>query len=246
VSPSQISIFNEIASNINYKYLTELINLKNTCEINKSNIPNIVKNYIFSVTMFDQNVLEKYNIKIKIVPVNSSYKCYEAISFPHTSLKDLIFEKWNDFDTWEEAQLRKNLSSIYLFVPIIKHKEKGVYNCFENWYIGEICVWKVGDQELKLIGEEWGIAKAIIEGGVKLTKEKFGKGYRMKNNLLKQSDTNYIHIRPHGINSFDIDKPYFQYTNNTIEITKQSFWLNKKFINNLLKRYRWIMNSKEE
>jgi DNA mismatch repair protein MutH len=246
MSPSVISIFNEIAVRLNNKYLVDLIDCLNINEKDKSNVSNLVKGYLAATTMYDQNVLNKYNIKIKFIPVNSDYKCFEAMSFPHMSLKDLIFEKWTDFDIWEEAQLRKTLNTIFLIIPIIKNKEKGLYNSFEKWRIGEICVWKVGKQELKLIGEEWEMAKAIIERGVQLTKERFGKGYRMKNNLLKQSDTNYIHIRPHGINSFDIDKPYFQYTNYTIEITKQSFWLNKKFINNLLKRYRWIMNSEEE
>ena len=158
----------------------------------------------------------------------------------------MLFEKWTESDTWEEAQLKKTLKSTFLIIPIIKHKERGRYNSADKWLIGEICVWKVGEIELKLIGEEWEKAKHIVEEGVTLTREKFGKGYRMKNNLLKQSKTIYIHIRPHGINSFDIDKPFFEYTNQIVKITKQSFWLNKFFLNNLLTKYRWIMNSKEE
>lgn len=246
MSTSEISIFNEIAFKINNKYLIELNIDASLNEKEISNVPKLVKDYLDDYTMYNQFVLNKYNIKIKFIPVNSDYKCYEAMSFPHMSLKDLLFEKWTDCGIWEEAQLKKILKSTFLIIPIIKHKERGRYNSADKWLIGEICVWKVGELELKLIGEEWEKAKHIVEDGVTLTREKFGKGYRMKNNLLKQSKTNYIHIRPHGINSFDIDKPYFDYTNQNVKITKQSFWLNKFFLNNLLIKYRWKMNLKEE
>ena len=246
MSTSEISIFNEIAFKINNKYLIDLNIYASLNQKEISNVPKLVKAYLDGYTMYNQIVLNKYNIKIKLIPVNSDYKCFEAMSFPHMTLKDLLFEKWTDCDTWEEAQLKKTLKSTFLIIPIIKHKERGRYNSADKWLIGEICVWKVGEIELKLIGEEWEKAKHIVEEGVTMTREKFGKGYRMKNNLLKQSKTNYIHIRPHGINSFDIDKPFFEYTNQNVKITKQSFWLNKFFLNNLLTKYRWIMNSKEE
>jgi DNA mismatch repair protein MutH len=246
MSASEIAIFNDIAMNLNNKYLIDLIRDTSLNEKDKSNVSKLVKDYLATCTLYDHNILSKYNINIKFIPVNSDYKCFEAMSFPHMSLKDLLFEKWTNFDKWEEAQLKKILRSTFLIIPIIKHKERGRFNSADKWLIGEICVWKVGKDELKLIGEEWETAKYIVEKGVNLTREKFGKGYRMTNNLLKQSKTNYIHIRPHGINSFDIDKPYFEYTNQNIKITKQSFWLNKIFINNLLRKYRWIMNSKEE
>ena len=53
------------------------------------------------------------------------------------------------------------------------------------------------------------------------------KGTRQENNLLKSSDTEIIHIRPHAKNSKDIDKPYFEFSKT--RISWQSFWLNKSF-----------------
>jgi hypothetical protein len=246
MSSSDIYIFNEIAKSINNKNIFELIDFTIQNEKDKSNISKLIKYYLSNYTMFDQNVLNKYNIKIKVVPVNSDYKCFEAISFPSKSLRDLIFEKWTTFDKWEEAYLRKTLNSTFLIIPIIKNKEKGKYNNANEWKFGEICVWKADQHELNSIGEEWELAKSIVEKGVELIREIFGKGYRIKNNLLKQSETKFIHLRPHGINSFDIDKPYFQHTNYTIELPKQSFWLNKMFVNQILIKYRWKTNSKEE
>ena len=59
-------------------------------------------------------------------------------------------------------------------------------------------------------------------------------------------ETNFIHLRPHGKNSYDYDLEYLEYTKGNIEITKQSFWLNKKYINLLLKDYKWKINLKGE
>ena len=61
----------------------------------------------------------------------------------------------------------------------------------------------------------------------KITKNR--KGYILENNLPNESNTNYIHLRPHGRNSDDIDKSLTD-----IEITKQCFWLNKKLIQKII------------
>ena len=115
-----------------------------------------------------------------------------------------------------------------------------------NWRIGDFSLWQPNDSELKLIGTEWNKTKNIIKQGVKLKSMKYGNSFRTYNNLPKQSETNFIHLRPHAKNSFDYDLPFLRYTNGEIEITKQSFWLNKKYVNNLLKIYKWKMILKEE
>ena len=56
-----------------------------------------------------------------------------------------------------------------------------------------------------------------------------------KNNLLKTSKTNYIHIRPHAQDSNDIDIGYYQHSKNKIKISWQSFWFNKDYIEKILK-----------
>lgn len=77
-------------------------------------------------------------------------------------------------------------------------------------------------------------AKDIILNGVKVNNVKYGKGTRQVNNLLKSSDTEIIHIRPHAKNSKDIDKPYFEFSK--INISWQSFWLNKSFTEKIINK----------
>jgi hypothetical protein len=67
---------------------------------------------------------------------------------------------------------------------------------------------------------------------------------KYNNNLPKMSVTKFIHLRPHGKNSFDFDKSYLEHRG--VEISKQSYWLNKTYINTLLSNYRWKTNSRVE
>jgi len=239
-------IINEIYNLLNQKRIKDIIDLETDNIYNKSAVSLIVKRYITSNSLYDLNVLKDYNINIKFISVNPAYKCYEAMSFSNTSLYDVLFEEWDSLDDLERAGLRKQLSNNYLFIPIIKNKVKGVFNNYYDWKIGDLSYWTPDINELYLIGKEWNEVKNVIREGVKLERVKYGNNYRTINNLPKQSETLFIHLRPHAKNSFDYDLRYREYTDGKIEITKQSFWLNKKFINLLLDKYKWKTNLKEE
>lgn len=238
-------IINEIYNLIGNKTIKDIINLETDNIYNKSAVSVIIKKYIDNNSFYSLSVLNDYNIMVKFIPVDENYRCYEAMSFASVSLYNIIFEKWHCQDSLEIATLKNQLKANYLFIPIVKIKTKGIYNNYNEWKIGDFSFWEPTDNELDLIGKEWIIAKNIIKEGVKLKRVKHGKNYRTSNNLPKQSETLYIHLRPHAKNSFDYDIPYREYTNGKIEITKQSFWLNKKFINRLLDKYKWKTNLKE-
>jgi DNA mismatch repair endonuclease MutH len=184
--------------------------------------------------------LEENGIQIKTIPVNTKNKVWEAMSFPKFSLIDLLSEEWevNDDDT-EEAIFKKIISNGFIFIPIIKEKEKSEsgkpkFKSWKTWKVGKSFYWKADDKEIQIIQNEWNEAKKIVQNGVKVKDVKHGDGYRQENNLLKSTKTKMIHIRPHGKDSKDIDKPYFKHK--SIKITWQSFWLNKSYINQILKR----------
>ncbi|WP_237276628.1 MutH/Sau3AI family endonuclease [Tenacibaculum ovolyticum] len=183
--------------------------------------------------------LEENGITIKTIPVNKENKPWEAMSFPKFSLVDLIEEEWNGEN---EADFKNIINQGYIFIPLIKEKEKWIkkgkskyrYKTWETWEIGKSVFWKANKDELSIINKEWQKAKGIVEDGVKVNKVKYGKGTRQKNNLLKSSDTEIIHIRPHAKNSKDIDKPFFEFSN--IKISWQSFWLNKSFTEKIISK----------
>ena len=239
-------IMNELSLILCKKKIKDIIASEVLLNSGKSSVTLIVKTFLSENSIFNIQVLNDYNLTLKFVSVNEEYKCHESISFPHVSLRNVLFEEWESKDELLEPSLLKNLKKIYIFIPIIKSKSKGRYNDWLDWEIGVLSFWSPNSKEIKAIGEEWNKARGIIKKGVILTTEKYGMGKRVRNNLLKQSESNFIHLRPHGKNALDYDRPYREYTNGKIEITKQSFWLNKKYVNYLLKEYKWKMSLKEE
>lgn len=183
--------------------------------------------------------LEENGITIKTIPVNKDNKPWEAMSFPKFSLIDLIAEEWSGEN---EAEFKNIITQGYIFIPVIKEKEKYIvngksklrYKNWKTWEIGKAVFWKVNEAELSIIKKEWVKAKKIVQTGVKVKDVKFGKGTRQENNLLKSSDTEIVHIRPHANNSKDIDKPYFEFSK--INISWQSFWLNKSFTEKIINK----------
>jgi DNA mismatch repair protein MutH len=239
-------IINDLYNLIGNRTIKDIINLETDNIYNKSAVSVILKKYINNNSFYNIDVFKEYNTIVKFISVDVNYNSFEAMSFSSSSLYNILFEEWDSEEDLEIASLRNHLNSNFLFIPVIKTKTKGVYNNYYNWKIGDFSFWRPMENELNLIGEEWHNVKNIILEGVQLKKVKYGKSFRISNNLPKQSETNFIHLRPHAKNSFDYDVPYSKYTNGNIEITKQSFWLNKKFINLLLDKYKWKTSLKEE
>jgi DNA mismatch repair protein MutH len=183
--------------------------------------------------------LEENGISIKTIPVSKTNKPWEAMSFPRYSLVDLIEEEW---DGEHEADFKSIINQGFIFIPVIKEKEKYNvdgkskyrYKNWKTWEIGKSVYWHPNKLELSAIKKEWEKAKDIVLNGVEVNNVKYGKGTRQINNLLKSSDTEIIHIRPHAKNSKDIDKPYFEFSK--IKISWQSFWLNKSFTEKIINK----------
>ena len=184
--------------------------------------------------------IDLLNIAIKTVPVNDGLKPWESMSFPKFSLHEILEENWeNNNDENEsdnESIFRSYVDRPFIFIPVIKNKfkegSKYKFENWQNWRVGRPIYWRPSKEQLEAIKTEWEMAKEIINSGVKVSKVKHGKGYRQENNLLKASNTNYIHIRPHGRDANDLDKPFKQKTG--IEMCWQSFWFNKGFVEKLL------------
>jgi len=173
----------------------------------------------FKTKKLDIRELALLGINIRVVPVNpKTQNLRESVSFPHQTLKHIL-----DETCFEESQLFNYLSEI-LFVPVYR----GASSKDPNAKLGRACFWTPSTEELRGISDEWERARDCISQ-LKVWKSNCGK-YN-ENNLLKSSDSKYIHMRPHAKNSLDTEKSVGK------EITKQSFWLNSKFVSEI------IMNS---
>ncbi len=206
------------------------------------------KNLINSVLKVPKNSrlydLAIKNITIKTIPVNNKNKPWESMSFPKFSLIDMLNESWDEDGEKEECVFKNLITQAFILIPVIKEKEVVVVNnkrtkkfkSWVTWKIGRPFFWRIKESDLKIVENEWLSAQKIVEKGVVTKKVRWGGKYRQENNLLKQSNTERIHIRPHAKNSNDIDLPFFE--KQKIKISWQSFWLNKSFIEGFIRASR--------
>lgn len=177
---------------------------------------------------------EQLGIQVKIISTRKSdFKPWEAVSFPAFKLKELIKEQWDEGEneeglTWERCSIREDINRI-LFIPILKDKKTGMST--EEKVMGKAFFWSPSYSELEIIKKEWKkYITEINEGKVEITRKPIKNGYKEISNLSKESNTEIIHIRPHCKDRNDRDEDHLGNS-----IVKQSFWLNKVFLQRLLK-----------
>jgi len=104
----------------------------------------------------------------------------------------------------------------------------------DKQYVGKAFFWSPSVDEFNVIKSEWlNYQNEVKSGKCKVTRiaQNTKRGYKEVSALSKESSTQIIHIRPHGRDANDRDQDLLGNT-----LVKQSFWLNSKFIQNLLNR----------
>ena len=229
-----------------YNTLSKIKNLKtniketilsNLHQLKSKSISDLSEKYSISmpkskdcIYQFLSKLLGFKNLKLKILEVEAAgiqfktisanpktFKPYEAMSFPYENIKEL--EK----HAWEESNLYNILSNVLLFIPTYR-ETKDIP--IKDGKIGSAFFWSPTENELYEIKKEWEMYKnEFINGKGKATiinnKEVLG--------ITKENSTKYIHMRPHGKNNQDRD-----YDSHGNSFCKHSFWLNKKYIKNIL------------
>jgi DNA mismatch repair protein MutH len=178
---------------------------------------------------------EQLGIQVKTISTRKSdFKPWEAVSFPTFKLKELVKEQWDEgIDeeeglTWERCSFKEEINRI-LFIPILKNEKEGVPT--DEKVIGKAFFWSPSSTELEIIKKEWeNYIDEINNGKVEVTRKPIKNGYKEISKLSKESDTKVIHIRPHSKDRKDRDEDHLGNS-----IVKQSFWLNKNFLQKLLK-----------
>lgn len=190
----------------------------------KAAVPSIIKLAIgFKSVKSKIKEFEQLGILVKTFPIRTSdMRPWEAVSFPSIIIKEFTKEDW------DESTFLSQIGKI-LFVPFsaeksdTKAKDKKLFKPF---------FWSPNSDEIELIKQEWEAYKAQASKKLDIYKKpgKYKKGYKeIITNLSNESDTKMIHIRPHGRDSNDRDEDNFG-----TSVIKQSFWLNKDFLQILL------------
>lgn len=171
---------------------------------------------------------EKANIAVKTIRIEDNNTIKESMSFSPFKFSDLSKEDWEDsklYNYFDEKQL--------LFVL---YKKQG--DCY---ILSKVKLWHMPYEDLNVtLKNEWEAYKRIINEGVTFNIDtlKSGKTH-VENNLPGMADTQIIHMRPHAKKSAyklnngfvygDIKRDGDQLPNGDW-MTKQSFWLNSKYV----------------
>lgn len=163
---------------------------------------------------------EKLGIRIHTVTVNPrTLYPWEAVSFPAMRLAEFAREEW------ETAEFHEHVDRI-LFVPL-SSEERGKA---QPRILGRPFFWSPSVLELAGIRQEWQEFQKLVAKGAAQYRPPMKPGGRRANDLPNMTATAFVHIRPHGANSTDVDLDP-----EGVQVTKQCFWLNKGYIQNILK-----------
>ena len=149
---------------------------------------------------------ERFGIETKVVPVDSNGRLIEAMSFPAFIHEELVYE------TWQASDLLARIQRM-LFVPV--HRERKV--AIDQMRLGRPFFWTPTEAELRGIQAEWERFRKLIESG-------------QARDLPKQSETEFIHVRPKGRNARDRDQ-----APGGFDVIKKCFWLNQSFVERVLR-----------
>jgi DNA mismatch repair protein MutH len=143
---------------------------------------------------------EKADIVVRTIRIKNNNLPKEDISFPYFKYKEIITENW-DTSTLKSLLEKRFFFVIYKFDVVGKLRlEKVMF-----WTMP----YKDLEGEVKKVWEKT-IAQ-IISGD--------------SENLPKKSESKICHVRPHGINKYDLDEtPDGQF------LIKKCFWLNSQYI----------------
>lgn len=144
---------------------------------------------------------EKANIKVKAIRLNQKGMPKEAMSFPTFKYTEIIKENWETSELYEMFSTTKYLFMIYQYID-------------ENTLIFKKAMfWNVPTSDL-----DTEIKRVWTETVNRIKNNEY-------KNLPKSSESNILHVRPHGQKGKDTYP-----TPDGKQETKKCFWFNKKYI----------------
>ena len=211
------------------KQIAEKVNLEYKAN-NKSMIPQIISS-ILGIKGTKLNQIEEFskaNIEYKTVRLEPSGVPKESMSFQNIKFDEILRE------SWEDSFLRNRfIDTKFLFI-IFQFNETESQNKNRQPIFKGIKLWNMPEDviDTKLF-ELWNEIRTTLKAGVDIsyTTRKDGKVIE-RNNFPKTDFNGVAHVRPKGRDGKD--KVFLP---DGRKITKQCYWLNNKYIAEILKIY---------
>lgn len=222
-SKTFVEYVNEVVSKYIGKTQTEL---KKIFEIdsNAKNINGIIANRMFNIkgNLSDTEEFVKANINFRSIRVEENGKIKESFPFPTFKYTEIVNEDWDNCDFRNTLENTK-----YLFF-VFKHNG-------EDYVFKGVKLWNMPETDIETyVKDVWLRTKNVILNG-EVVREIDSNGYRVTN-FPGMSDSLVCHVRPHAQNAKDTyPLPVVDRVTGLTEYTKQCFWLNNKYIQEVLK-----------
>lgn len=189
---------------------------------NKAMIPRVMAK-LLGVRKTDLSSIEEFakaNIKFKTIAREPDGKIREHMSFGKVDFDALSQDDWEESDLYDTFAEQKYLFLVFRYDEDYVPKQKRIPR-FEGIRLWNMPLGTV-DGELKSM---WCEAQRVVRAGVQLTPVKRG----VKNNLPGPTFNRVAHVRSKALDGKDkVKLPDGQW------ITKQSFWLDKNYIQQIL------------
>ena len=228
--PNDIS-FEQHIENIVSKYyglstneLMEMFNIKTKAKSKRAMIISRMLD-VNNITKSEEFI--KSGMKFKTIKVESNGTIKESMSFPYFDFCELVKEEW-------ESSTIRNMFLSTKFVFAVFKKDKNEVERFEN-----IFFWKMPINDLDIEYKKvFNKTKRILMKGeiVSVIKIRKNKKYYLTN-FPKSLENSVGHVRPHAQNKKDVIKLPKQDILTKLDCyPRHSFWLNKKYIVNIIKK----------
>ena len=199
----------------------------------KSLAANLITHYLkFRNPSAKIKEFEQLGILVRTIHLrNRDGRPFESVSLPVVDLRQLVVQDWEGTELAEDGVAKERCDLIdqvrrILFVSTYSdHKDDPQ----EERVLGKSFFWSPSPGQLAVIEKEWHLfQKEVAEGKARYDKPCTERG--RKNLLPHMSDTQIIHMRPHGRVASDEYLDPLEH-----KVTKQSFWLNAPFVWQLVK-----------
>lgn len=221
--------FTEFVENVTKKYQgktqKQLMHEFNI-DSNAKNLNGILIARMFNVKsrLRDTDEFQKANIVPRTIRVEENGHIKESMPFPYFNYMNF---KTTD---WEESKLKEELETTkYMFFIFKKKDNDYIFSGIKLWNMPELTL----ENEVKNM---WNNTKNIIlSGNIIKSIDNMGK---RNTNFPGIGDNGVCHVRPHARDSKDtLPLPVKDKLTGLAEYTKHCFWLNSKYLENILKEF---------
>lgn len=202
------------------KELLDIFNLNSKAK----NINSMLVSRMFNIkgNLGDSEEFKKANIIPRTIRMEENGKIKESMPFPTFKYTEIVNE------TWDDSELKNTLEETkYMFFIFKKENGKYIFKNIKLWNMPELLI----ENEVKKV---WNKTVDIIRNGniVNL----IDKNSVRYTNFPGMSENPICHVRPHALNANDTyDLPTPDKLTGDTKYTKHCFWINSKYLEEVLK-----------